>query len=129
MAKSSFSIIDKQKKTSLHPHFFGKSSILFPSLYSPFEDSQRQPRMYTTIAEYVYRKIFSPHYLRLSVATIPPLKGARGMFPPIAYALRPSAYSLFFRLETLFLPFFASLYYAMSQLFIYPFYTNRPRFV
>ena len=49
--------------------------------------------------------------------------------PPIAYALRPSAYSLFFRLETLFSSFFASLYCIMSQSLIYPFYTNRPRFV
>ena len=60
---------------------------------------------------------------------IPPLKGARGMLSPIAYSLRPSTFSLFFRLETPFLTFFASLYYIMSQLFIYPSYTNRPRFV
>ena len=37
--------------------------------------------------------------------------------------------SLFFRLETPFLPFFASLYYIINQLLIYPSYTNRPRFV
>jgi len=37
--------------------------------------------------------------------------------------------SLFFRLETPFLPFFVSLYYTINQLFIYPSYTNRPRFV
>ena len=37
--------------------------------------------------------------------------------------------SLFFRLETLFLTFLALLYYIMSQSLIYPFYTNRPRFV
>ena len=37
--------------------------------------------------------------------------------------------SLFFRLETPFLPFFVSLYHTISQSFIYPFYTNRPRFV
>ena len=37
--------------------------------------------------------------------------------------------SLFFRLETLFLTFLALLYYSMNQLLIYPFYTNRPRFV
>ena len=49
--------------------------------------------------------------------------------PPIAYGLRPITSSLFFRPETLFLPFFTSLYYIMSQSFIYPFYTNRPRFV
>ena len=35
----------------------------------------------------------------------------------------------FFRLETPILPFLALLYYTMSQLLIYPFYTNRPRFV
>jgi len=37
--------------------------------------------------------------------------------------------SSFFRLETPFLPFFVSLYHTMNQLLIYPFYTNRPRFV
>jgi len=37
--------------------------------------------------------------------------------------------SSFFRLETLFLTFFALLYYIINQLFTYPFYTNRPRFV
>ena len=49
--------------------------------------------------------------------------------PPSAYGLRPIASSSFFRLETPFLPFFALLYYSMNQLFIYPFYTNRPSFV
>ncbi|SQA94107.1 Uncharacterised protein [Capnocytophaga ochracea] len=48
---------------------------------------------------------------------------------PSAYGLRPSTSSSFFRLETPFLPFFVSLYYIMNQLFIHPFYTNRPRFV
>ncbi|EKY16202.1 hypothetical protein HMPREF9072_00765, partial [Capnocytophaga sp. oral taxon 324 str. F0483] len=43
--------------------------------------------------------------------------------------LRPITSSLFFRLETLFLTFLPVLYYAIIQLFIYPFYTNRPRFV
>ena len=51
------------------------------------------------------------------------------ILPPSAYGLRPSASSSFFRLETLFLPFFVSLYYIMSQLLIYPSYNNRPRFV
>ena len=51
------------------------------------------------------------------------------ILPPSAYGLRPSAYSSFFRLETPFLPFFVSLYYTINQLFTYPFYTNRPRFV
>jgi len=37
--------------------------------------------------------------------------------------------SLFFRLETPFLTFLALLYDIMNQLFTYPFYTNRPRFV
>ena len=48
---------------------------------------------------------------------------------PSAYGLMPSATSFFFRLETLFLTFLALLYYIMNQLFIHPFYTNRPRFV
>ena len=51
------------------------------------------------------------------------------ILPPIAYALRPSSCSFFFRLETLFLPFFAPLYYTINQFFTHPFYTNRPRFV
>ena len=51
------------------------------------------------------------------------------ILPPSAYGLRPSISSSFFRLETPFSPFFVSLYYIMSQLFIYPSYTNRPRFV
>ena len=63
------------------------------------------------------------------LATVPLLKGARGMLSPSAYGLRPSVSSSFFRLETPFLPFFTSLYYIISQLFIYPSYTNRPRFV
>ena len=37
--------------------------------------------------------------------------------------------SSFFRLETPFLPFLTLLYYIINQLFIYPSYTNRPRFV
>ena len=49
--------------------------------------------------------------------------------PPIAYGLRPSTSSSFFRLETPFLTFLTLLYYIMSQLLIHPFYTNRPRFV
>jgi len=53
----------------------------------------------------------------------------RGMFPPSAYGLRPSASSSFFRLETSFLTFLVLLYYGMNQPLIYPFYTNRPRFV
>ena len=106
--------------------------------------------MLQSIAESVYRRIFSPYYLRLSVSNSPFEDSQQEIFitfpssfvsrhssflpfsiilPPIAYGLRPSAYSLFFRLETLFLPFFASLYYIMSQILIYPFYTNRPRFV
>ena len=64
--------------------------------------------------------------IRLSSFVIPSLFRH---IPPSAYGLRPNASSLFFRLETLFLPFFVSLYYTMSQLLIYPFYTNRPRFV
>ena len=51
------------------------------------------------------------------------------ILPPSAYGLRPIASSSFFRLETLFLPFFALLYYIMNQLFTHPFYSNRPRFV
>nr|DAG01929.1 MAG TPA: hypothetical protein [Siphoviridae sp. ctYaH2] len=49
--------------------------------------------------------------------------------PPSAYGLSSITSSLFFRLETSFSAFLALLYYIMSQLFIYPFYTNRPRFV
>ena len=37
--------------------------------------------------------------------------------------------SLFFRLETVILTFLALLYCVMSQLLVYPFYTNRPSFV
>ena len=37
--------------------------------------------------------------------------------------------SSFFRLETPFLTFLMLLYYSMNQPLIYPFYTNRPRFV
>ena len=51
------------------------------------------------------------------------------ILPPSAYGLRPITYSFFFRLETLFLTFLVLLYYIMNQLFIYLFYTNRPRFV
>ncbi|AVM56281.1 hypothetical protein C3V44_07605 [Capnocytophaga sp. oral taxon 864] len=51
------------------------------------------------------------------------------VLPPSAYGLRPSASSSFFRLETPFLPSLYSLYHIMNQLFIYPSYTNRPRFV
>ena len=49
--------------------------------------------------------------------------------PPSAYGLRPITSSSFFRLETSFLTFLALLYHSMSQLLIYPFYNNRPRFV
>ena len=49
--------------------------------------------------------------------------------PPTTYDLRPGTYSFFFRLETPFLTFFALLYYTIIQSLIYPFYTNRPRFV
>ena len=60
----------------------------------------------------------SPHYLHLFRHYIPPLLG------------RGTGWGFFFfRLETPFLPFFALLYYIINQLFIYPFYTNRPRFV
>ncbi|EKY12810.1 hypothetical protein HMPREF9072_01837 [Capnocytophaga sp. oral taxon 324 str. F0483] len=47
----------------------------------------------------------------------------------IAYGLKPITSSSFFRLETPFLPFLLLLYYIINQLFIHPFYTNRPRFV
>jgi len=43
--------------------------------------------------------------------------------------LSPFIRSDFFRLETSFLAFLALLYCGMNQLLIYPFYTNRPRFV
>ena len=74
---------------------------------SPFEDSQRQLGMCK-----------GEGFFRFP-ATL----------PPIAYGLRPITYSSFFRLETSFLTFLALLYYIMNQLFIHPFYTNRPRFV
>ena len=48
---------------------------------------------------------------------------------PSTYGLRPIASSSFFRLETPFLTFLMLLYYSMNQQLIYPFYTNRPRFV
>ena len=51
------------------------------------------------------------------------------ILPPSAYGLRPSTSFSFFRLETSFSPFFASLYYTINQFFTHPFYTNRPRFV
>ena len=53
----------------------------------------------------------------------------RGMLSPIAYGLRPITSSSFFRLETPFSPFLVLLYHIINQLLIYPFYTNRPRFV
>ncbi len=43
--------------------------------------------------------------------------------------LRDSYPFSFFRLETSFLAFLVLLYYIINQLLIYPFYTNRPRFV
>ena len=58
-----------------------------------------------------------------------PLKGARGMLSPTAYDLRPITSSSFFRLETPFLTFLSLLYHIINQSLIYPFYTNRPRFV
>ena len=63
------------------------------------------------------------------LATFPLIEGARGRLFPTAYGLRSIASSSFFRLETPFLTFFALLYDIMNQLFIHPFYTNRPRFV
>ena len=93
-------------------------TFTFSSLYSSFEKLSAR-------TEYVRRGRF----LSLPRHHIPPLKGARGMLFPIAYALRPMTYSSFFRLETPFLPFFVPLYYAMNQPLIYPSYTNRPRFV
>nr|DAG01892.1 MAG TPA: hypothetical protein [Siphoviridae sp. ctYaH2] len=51
------------------------------------------------------------------------------MLSPSAYGLRPSASSSFFRLETPFLTFLTLSYHSMNQQLIYPFYTNRPRFV
>ena len=58
-----------------------------------------------------------------------PFEGGQG--DVIFQCLWPKAQCLFlfFRLETPFLLFFVSLYYTMSQSLIYPFYTNRPRFV
>ena len=102
---------------SLVTHHFSP----FPSPHSPFEGSQRLLGMYSTRD---FHHIF--FVIRLSSFVISlffPLH------PPSAYGLRPITYSLFFRLETPFLPFFTSLYYTMNQLFTHPFYTNRPRFV
>ena len=85
---------------------------------SLFEGSQRQLGMCK-----------EEYFIIFSVTTFPLSEGARGRLSPTAYGLRPSASSSFFRLETLFLSFFALLYYTISQLFIYSSYTNRPRFV
>ena len=111
------------------------------------EGSQRQLGMCPARAEYVRRGRF------VSFSSLSPFGGSGAyrindlphspffvirhssfspffvMLPPIAYGLRPSAYSSFFRLETPFLAFLALLYYIMSQLFTHPFYTNRPSFV
>ena len=71
-------------------------------------------------------KTFSPPHLVIRSPSLLPFSVT---LPSSAYGLRPITSSSFFRLETLFLTFLVLLYYIMNQLFIHPFYTNRPRFV
>ena len=138
-----------------HSSFVPRHFFASPSSHSPFEGSQRQLGMCTTIAEYVRRGRFvsfsslspfggSGAYRINDSPQIPPFEGTQrqlgmckgGCFiifsvalPPSAYGLRPITSSSFFRLETPILTFLALLYCIMNQPLIYPSYTNRPRFV
>ena len=109
----------------LHQSIFYYKNTLWQKVL--FRDCRQQPSMYIGRCLYYTPPLLpSSFVIRLSSFVISlffPLH------PPSAYGLRPSASSSFFRLETLFLPFLALLYYIMSQSLIYPFYTNRPRFV
>jgi|GEM_PF-3269046 len=71
-------------------------------------------------------KTFSPPHLVIRSPSLLPFSVT---LPSSAYGLRPITSSSFFRLETPFLTFLALLYNTINQLFIHPFYTNRPRFV
>ena len=78
------------------------------------------------ISDLQYRGCFCVTFLVIHHSSFLPFSVT---LPPSAYGLRTSTSSSFFRLETPFLTFLALLYYIMNQLFIHPFYTNRPRFV
>ena len=132
-------------------HNLRQSSLVISSLFRhylpPLRGSQRLLDMCTARAEYVIEGRFVTFFslspfggsgaYRINDSSHSPFFVIRHssfspffvILPPIAYGLRPITSSLFFRLETPFLPFFASLYYTMSQSLIHPFYTNRPRFV
>ena len=71
-------------------------------------------------------KTFSPPHLVIRSPSLLPFSVT---LPSSAYGLRSITSSSFFRLETPFLTFLALLYNTINQLFIHPFYTNRPRFV
>ena len=118
----------------LHQSIFYYKNTLWQKVL--FRDCRQQPSMYIGRCLYYTPPLLPSSFvirlssfLPFSITTIPPLKGVRGMLSPSAYGLRPIAYSSFFRLETLFLPFLALLYYIINQFFTHPFYTNRPRFV
>ena len=128
-----------------------QSSLVISSLFRHYlpslRGSQRLLDMCTARAEYViggrfvtfsslspfggsgaYRINDSPHspFFVIRHSSFSPFSV---VLPPIAYALRTITSSSFFRLETPFLTFLPLLYHIMNQLFIYPSYTNRPRFV
>ena len=114
----------------LHQSIFYYKNTLWQKVL--FRDCRQQPSMYIGRCLYYTPPLLpSSFVIRLSsflpfpVTTFPLFRYT----PPSAYGLRPSASSSFFRLETPFLPFLALLYYTINQLFIYPSYTNRPRFV
>ena len=120
ISKNSIMITNVTQKVQRQYIFFDFKNILpfnncfllfspFPSLHSPFEEN---PHHHSSLF------IRSSSFLPFSV-----------ILPPSAYGLRPITYSSFFRLETPFFPFLTLLYYTMSQSLIYPFYTNRPRFI
>ena len=107
----------------LHQSIFYYKNTLWQKVF--FRDYRQQPSVYIGRCLYYTPPLLpSSFIIRLSL-----LLPFSIILPPSAYGLRPIACSSFFRLETSFLPFFASLYYTINQLFIYPFYTNRPRFV
>ena len=78
------------------------------------------------ISDLQYRDCFCVTFLVIHHSSFLPFSVT---LPPSAYGLRSITSSSFFRLETPFLTFLALLYYTINQLFAYPFYTNRPRFV
>ena len=141
MLLSSYIIVFKITYCSfqfLHQSIFYYKNTLWQKVL--FRDCRQQPSVY--IERCFHHITLVIHHSPLVITSLfhhynSPFEGKsaraeyvnRGMLSPSAYGLRPSASSSFFRLETSFLPFFVSLYYAINQLFIYPSYTNRPRFV